>query len=380
MIISMLGHPAENAWNSLITYHGGAMRSRVLLLAVLGLVIGFVLPAAAQITITAADVSATFAPGKTSYTYQDTTATTLNLGGLGSTLWDFRSLRIDLGSTLTSVTPASTPYAADFPGATNAFQTTQSTLGIAMTVYQYFTLGTNLLNPGNMGGASSQFGPLVYSLKNTPAAVTYPLPSTYGTTWSSSYSETFLITVGGSPFVGPTVTNYTESYVADAYGPMTMPGGATYQALRIRYQERSPELRVGYIFIAKEGAIVTVVALDTLSASTGAIPVASISWISPTAVGVSTDQTAPAEYALLQNFPNPFNPTSEITYQLPVAGSVKLSVYDLLGREVAVLVNETKAPGQYTARFDAKGLSSGVYVYRLEAGNFVQARRMLLVR
>ena len=356
------------------------MRSRVLLLAVLGLVIGFVLPAAAQITITAADVSATFAPGKTSYTYQDTTATTLNLGGLGSTSWDFRSLRIDLGSTLTSVTPASTPYAADFPGATNAFQTTQSTQGITMTVYQYFTLGTNLLNPGNMGGASSPFGPLVYSLKNTPAAVTYPLPSTYGTTWSSSYSETFLITVGGSPFVGPTVTNYTESYVADAYGPMTMPGGATYQALRIRYQERSPELRVGYIFIAKEGAIVTVVALDTLSASTGAIPVASISWISPTAVGVSTDQTAPAEYALLQNFPNPFNPTSEITYQLPVAGSVKLSVYDLLGREVAVLVNETKAPGQYTARFDAKGLSSGVYVYRLEAGNFVQARRMLLVR
>jgi hypothetical protein len=59
---------------------------------------------------------------------------------------------------------------------------------------------------------------------------------------------------------------------------------------------------------------------------------------------------------------------------------VKLTVYDLLGHEVAVLVNEQKAPGSYEAKFDAAGLASGVYLYRLQAGNFVQTRKLLLLR
>jgi len=217
--------------------------------------------------------------------------------------------------------------------------------------------------------------------------VNYSLPSTYGSTWNTTYAETYGITAGGFPIVGPVVTSYSESYHVDAYGPMTVPGGATYQALRIRYEERSPELSVGYIFIAKEGAIITVTASDTLSLSSGVIPVAGVSWISPTAVGVATEQTAPAEYALQQNFPNPFNPSTEIRYvvagggtQSSGASAVRLGIFDLLGREVAVLVNESKTPGAYSVSFDAKGLSSGVYLYKLTAGNFVQTRRMLLVR
>lgn len=92
------------------------------------------------------------------------------------------------------------------------------------------------------------------------------------------------------------------------------------------------------------------------------------------------DATGPDGFALAQNYPNPFNPATVLRYTLPVAGSVRLAVYDLLGREVAVLVDETQAPGTYAATFDAAGLSSGVYVYRLTAGSFVQARRMMLVK
>ncbi len=105
----------------------------------------------------------------------------------------------------------------------------------------------------------------------------------------------------------------------------------------------------------------------------------------------------PTLYALTQNFPNPFNPTTTITYQIPKAnlsfgtsdpGFVSLIVYDVLGREVATLVNERKGPGVYMATFDASGLASGVYLYRLAAGSpstgtgnsFVQSRRMLLIR
>jgi hypothetical protein len=95
----------------------------------------------------------------------------------------------------------------------------------------------------------------------------------------------------------------------------------------------------------------------------------------------------PILWSLEQNYPNPFNPTTTINYT--VAGpsgqglgnsDVRLVVYDLLGREVAVLVNERKAPGSYDVRFDATDLASGVYVYRLTAGNFVDSRKMILLK
>jgi hypothetical protein len=88
----------------------------------------------------------------------------------------------------------------------------------------------------------------------------------------------------------------------------------------------------------------------------------------------------PSTPQLLQNYPNPFNPTTAIRYQLSAVSDVKLVVYDILGREVAELVNERKAPGSYEVRFDATGLASGIYLYRLTAGSFVRVRKMVLVR
>jgi CubicO group peptidase (beta-lactamase class C family) len=97
--------------------------------------------------------------------------------------------------------------------------------------------------------------------------------------------------------------------------------------------------------------------------------------------GIDRDgQELPSAFALDQNYPNPFNPTTVISYRLPVAGNVKLSVYDMLGCEVAVLVNETKMPGSHEVKFDAIGLSSGVYFYRLRAGDFTETKRFVLLR
>jgi len=93
------------------------------------------------------------------------------------------------------------------------------------------------------------------------------------------------------------------------------------------------------------------------------------------------------EFMLYQNYPNPFNPTTTVQYQLPELGFVKLSVYDVLGREVAVLVNEQKSAGYHQAVFDASHLASGIYFYKLsafsgadQAGNFIAVKRMLLLR
>ncbi len=86
------------------------------------------------------------------------------------------------------------------------------------------------------------------------------------------------------------------------------------------------------------------------------------------------------EFALSQNYPNPFNPSTEIAFTLPSSSLVKLSVYNLLGQEVATLLNEVKVAGIHKATFDASLLSSGVYIYRIQAGEFVQTKRMMLIK
>jgi hypothetical protein len=93
-----------------------------------------------------------------------------------------------------------------------------------------------------------------------------------------------------------------------------------------------------------------------------------------------TVMTAPLKFSLEQNYPNPFNPSTTIDYSIPATGHVSLHVYDLLGREIALLVNEIKGAGQYSATFDAPLLSSGVYFYSLRSGNSFVTKRMLLVR
>ncbi len=99
-----------------------------------------------------------------------------------------------------------------------------------------------------------------------------------------------------------------------------------------------------------------------------------------TSTSVNDGVPMPQLFKLHQNYPNPFNPRTTIRYELPKSSMVTLSVYDILGREVKTLVNEAKQPGTYTVEFDGSGLASGVYFYRLQAGGFVEAKKLLLLR
>ena len=96
-------------------------------------------------------------------------------------------------------------------------------------------------------------------------------------------------------------------------------------------------------------------------------------------VGVQ-DSTLPTEFALEQNYPNPFNPTTTISFALPQARDITLTVYDVLGREVRELVSGRTPAGVHTISFGATDLPSGVYFYRLEAGDYVETREMVLLR
>jgi hypothetical protein len=88
----------------------------------------------------------------------------------------------------------------------------------------------------------------------------------------------------------------------------------------------------------------------------------------------------PQNFKLHNNYPNPFNPSTNINFDLPQAQDVRLEVFDLLGRRVALLVDESLAAGFHSVTFDASALTSGVYFYRIQAGSFVKTQKMMLVK
>ena len=86
------------------------------------------------------------------------------------------------------------------------------------------------------------------------------------------------------------------------------------------------------------------------------------------------------EYRLDQAFPNPFNPSTTITYEIPRQEEVSIILYDLLGREIAILLNEVKHAGRYTLKISGSNLSSGVYLYRMRTGSFISTKKVLLLK
>ena len=100
---------------------------------------------------------------------------------------------------------------------------------------------------------------------------------------------------------------------------------------------------------------------------------------STTDVRLSQDGN-PADFRLEQNYPNPFNPTTEIRYQTSEVSHVTLKVFDVVGREVATLVNENLNAGSYAAKFTGNNFASGVYFYKLQAGSFVSTKKMILTK
>jgi len=96
--------------------------------------------------------------------------------------------------------------------------------------------------------------------------------------------------------------------------------------------------------------------------------------------GIDYDEFVIESFYLYQNFPNPFNPSTKIKYSIPQEGLVTLKVYNIIGEEVAKLVNDIKQTGHYEVSFDATGLTSGIYFYRLQAGRFIETKKMVLLR
>ncbi len=127
-------------------------------------------------------------------------------------------------------------------------------------------------------------------------------------------------------------------------------------------------------------SIDTASGVGTLIGSTGKRGITGIAFLAYPVTALKTSEVIPEIYELKQNYPNPFNSITNVQFQIIYSGIVKIKVYDLLGREVKTLVNEYKQPGTYQVSFNAEGLSSGIYFYKMTAGDFTDVKRMVLVK
>jgi hypothetical protein len=209
--------------------------------------------------------------------------------------------------------------------------------------------------------------------KNDPADRTYALPLTSGSAWN----ETFTSTSETSGITSQVTV--AEDEMIDGWGTLITPAG-TAPALRLRKVHAVPSdpnsiTTTAYIFVSN-----TFMGASIILDDQGTVLSASYSMTSGGGGTTRVEETPPLAFRLEQNHPNPFSRDTSIAFELEQPGYVVLRVFDLLGREVAGLVDAQLPVGIYTADFRADGLSSGVYLYRLQVDEHVILRKLVLSR
>ncbi len=341
----------------------------------------------AQIQITESDISAIFAVGNSAQLFLDTTTTTIDIGTPGGgNNWDFSGLNpvSGLQITLTMEDPAQTPYAGDFPGAEYAQHINATDGNATAENYNYLKLDANLLTLGSASTVDTL--PLFVSKDtNNPPETFAVLPLTFNTNWTNNFVRTTVVELNGIPIITINTTVNADVNV-DAYGTMTLPGGITVEALRIRTDQTELSDQgdytrmISYQFIARNGAQIGF-DVDTTQSNSGVVNVeGDILWLNGLITDVNDNRQVPTDYILKQNYPNPFNPSTTIEYSIPEESFVELKVYDILGNEVATLVNKEQPQGTYRITFNAENLPSGMYFAKLKANNYNKVIKMTLLK
>ncbi len=330
----------------------------------------------AQITINSSDVANMFAIGNTATIHEDTLQSNFDIGSPGGgNNWDFTNLQSNLMVTLESIDPATSPYINDFPTA-NICNYSSSTIGGNFSeIWTYSKLNGQFDVLGNAVVSSALPG-FVTEISYDPYRRQYEHPFTINSQWSDTYTQT--ISINGTPVTSSSVSIST---LVDAYGTMTIPGGASYEALRIREELTiSGITNVNFSFISKNGAQVNVNAVSSNPPNSGMISVDGTTYYDGLVTSVKQISGLPNDFSLSQNYPNPFNPSTNIQYSIPEQSFVELKVFDVLGNEVATLVNKEQTAGVYRADFSGNSLASGLYIARITAGNFSNTIKMTLLK
>ncbi|HET6274253.1 MAG TPA: DNRLRE domain-containing protein [Bacteroidota bacterium] len=201
-------------------------------------------------------------------------------------------------------------------------------------------------------------------------------PSTTGdATWIHSFFNTTFWAAPGSDFVP--VPSASRS-VDTTLGPYIW--GSTLQMVSdVQGWLANPSENFGWVLIGNENSSQTTKRFASLQNVEPTVhPQLTITYLP--SVGVETGEWDVREFALFQNYPNPFNPSTRIVYRVKSREFIELRVFDVLGRQVAALVNEVKEPGEHSVTFEASRMSSGVYFYRLTASSFIETKKLLLLK
>ena len=343
----------------------------------------FVTAAYSQITITSSDYQKNLnVPIKTvSYGSSDTSGlrSVISASGANKT-WDLTGRTFTGSDTTTSTllnkSSSGAPQQSNsaFSSATMVVQRRTSSEPL-FTSWSYESLTTTGLF--YYGYVQDSAGIVKANQTNVPSWRSQTYPTTYLTAWSWASTVT-ATTYGPSGGVGMGI-NMTGNDVIDAYGTVTTPEG-TFPCLR--HKSISNMLfgfftitTCSYEFLDQNR---TYASINT--DETGNIPSYVTYYQQASVTGISeTPNLIPSDFQLSQNYPNPFNPSTTIPYQLPKASQVSLKIFNTLGEVVAVLVDEQKEAGHYQVQWTPR-VPSGVYFYRLQTGEFVDTKKMVLVR
>lgn len=219
-------------------------------------------------------------------------------------------------------------------------------------------------NKAGGGGISSEETLFFVTASAGPFLVTYPNTN---------------VTIGGAQTVTWDVSNTNAAPVscANVKIMLSTDGGNTFPTELLASTENDGSAEVTLPNIENTQARIKVEAIDNIF-----FDISNANFTITSSIGINNNQTGtPVEFSLSQNFPNPFNPVTILSFGLPKKSAVTLKVYDVLGRETATLINnELRTEGFYNVEFDASMLPSGIYYYRIEAGNFTATKKMILIK
>jgi hypothetical protein len=295
--------------------------------------------------------------------------------------WNFSNLIVTDSSTNNYVNPVGTPYDSLFTLSNVA----SSTVSEGTMIYNYYKTSVN--QDEFMGYAYQDFQEI---LSNTEIMMSYPF------TYNSSYFDNVS---GAGSLTGYLFNlNGTISNRGDATGTISLPFGTYPNALRVKTLTTETDsvpmfnlvynfLSVGYSwYVGSLKFPVFSIYYNTTVQNGDTTYDKQVYYCHSQPIGIKQiGKNVPTSFELYQNFPNPFNPTTKIRFTIPSAGAYgnipfRLVIYDVLGREVTTLVNEQLKPGSYEVEWNASNYPSGVYFYKLMAGDFSDTKRMVLIK
>lgn len=341
----------------------------------------------AQISINAADLAQLYTIGNTFSVSLDSISGSYDIGTLGGgNNWDFSNIEVEELDVQTVVGPEETPFAESFSEANVATIIDLEEGGVSGSLYNYYNLdATSFATYGFAATGEAEGVATSTVITYAPTQPVFEFPITYESEWSYTGKQINNISYGGNPLPA-TESDIQINNTVDAYGMISFPGGNAVPALRIREtREISSEIIPGFpitsrsesfAFVTQSGAVLSISAIEEDAPQEGIVE-GELTFY--TGSGISSVVDLEAEGFRL-SIPNshPISGSSIVKYSLPEPENVRISLFDMQGKEVKVMVKGMQAAGEHTFQLDATDLSFGAYFMSLMARNGVMTQKVIV--